>query len=486
MQDDHRTAVGTPRRIEPRHLLAMGLIVGISALTLAAAMTAGPSEATVNRKDDVSAAALMTPPPLDGAASFGGPRAFLYGGSEYLPEPARRRAAPDETITPAAAPAGPQEREVALTVMPGDTLGQILDRSAVSRQEAHEAISALKKVFDPRRLTPGQDVSLVVVADPDGTVTLSRLQVEAEPGRRSIVSRGDDGSFSADEEHDPITTETHAFSGVINSSLFAAGEASGMSAGALQQLIRLFSYDVDFQRDIQKGDSFEVMVDRRTLPDGTTVGDGEIDYAALTLSGVTLRLYRFEDRQGFVDYYNEKGMSVRKALLRTPVDGARISSGFGLRNHPVLGFSKMHKGVDFATPVGTPVYAAGDGVVEKAGPWSSYGNYLRIRHTGTYSTAYGHLSGYARGIHAGSRVRQGQVVAYSGNTGRTTGPHLHYEVLVDSRQVNPLKIKMPSGRTLKGEDLRLFGKLRTGMDRDFAQLSGHSKVAAAAAESATR
>lgn len=486
MQDDHRNAAKTPRRIEPRHLLAMGLIVGISALTLAAAMTAGPSEATVNRRDDVSAAALMTPPPVDDSAAYGGPRAFLYGGSEYLPEPARRHSAPNETITPAAAPAGPQERELTLTVMPGDTLGQILDRNAVSRQEAHDAISALKKVFDPRRLTPGQDVSLVLTADPDGTVTLSRLQVEAEPGRRSIATRSDDGSFSSDEEHDPISVETHAFSGTINSSLFAAGEAAGMSAGTLQELIRLFSYDVDFQRDIQKGDSFEVMVDRRTLPDGTSVGDGEIDYAALTLSGVTLRLYRFEDRQGFVDYYNEKGMSVRKALLRTPVDGARISSGFGMRNHPVLGFTKMHKGVDFAAPIGTPVYAAGDGVVEKAGPWSSYGNYLRIRHTGTYSTAYGHLSGYARGIHAGSRVRQGQVVAYSGNTGRTTGPHLHYEVLVDNRQVNPLKIKMPSGRALKGEELRLFGKLRDGMNRNFAQLSGRSKVAAAAAESTAR
>lgn len=476
MQDDHQPAGGFPQRIAPKSLLAMGLVVGISVLALVAAVGSGPSDAGVAPSGGAAATLADTPFDPGNAAAFG-PRAFLYGGNEFLPVPGRRPLVTETGPTPTL----PRDRELTATVMPGDTLGQILDRNEVSRADAQDAISALRSVFDPRRLTPGQSVTLSLVADEDGPATLARLMIEAEPGRRSIVARQENGKFSADEEHDPISVETMTYSGTIQSSLFAAGERAGMSPGALQQLIRLFSYDVDFQRDIQKGDSFEVMVDRRRLPDGTTVGDGEIDYAALTLSGTTLRLYRFEDRSGFVDYYNEKGQSVRKALLRTPVDGARISSGFGMRNHPVLGFSKMHKGVDFATPIGTPVFAAGDGVVEQAGEWSSYGNYLRIRHTGTHATAYGHLSGYAKGIRAGMRVRQGQIVAYSGNTGRSTGPHLHYEVLVSGAQVNPLSIKMPSGRALAGEELRQFGKLRDGMARNYAALSGNRKVAEAPA-----
>ncbi len=470
MQDQSQPA---PKRIAPRHMLAMGFVVGASALALASALSTGPSDAKVAPRD--AAVAALSDAPFDpGESAAYGPRAFLYGGNEFLPAPGR---APSSAAAIETGPAEPRERELTATVMPGDTLGQILDRNEIPRQDAQDAIAALKRVFDPRRLTPGQAVALTVTADETGVISLSRLMIEAEPGRRSIAARQDGGKFAADEEHDPITVEPMVFAGTIQSSLFAAGEKTGMPPAALQQLIRLFSYDVDFQRDIRQGDSFEVMVDHHSLPDGTLVGVGEIDYAALTLSGVTLRLYRFEDRTGLVDYYNEKGQSVRKALLRTPVDGARISSGFGMRNHPVLGFSKMHKGVDFATPIGTPVYAAGDGTVEKAGPWSSYGNYLRIRHTGTHATAYGHLSGYARGIHAGSRVRQGQIVAYSGNTGRTTGPHLHYEVLVSGQQMNPLKIKMPSGRKLAGEELRQFGKLRDGMIRSYASLSGNHRVA---------
>lgn len=471
MQDDLQTATDAPSRIEPRKLLAMAGIVGVSALALAAVLGSGTSDAGIGRNDTAS----LTPPAIEEPSAIT-PRGYLYGGNEYLPDPGRQRPAATEPVT--TAPQGPKVREISVEVMPGDTLGQILDRNDVSRQDAQDAISTLKSVFDPRRLTPGQSVTLVLSAD-DDTITLDRLQIEAEPGRRSLAQRQADGKFAAEEQHDPITIETMAYSGTIESSLFAAGERAGVTPAVLAQLIQLYSYDVDFQRDIQKGDSFEVMVDRKILPDGTTVGTGDIDFAALTLSGKTLKLYRFEDAAGFADYYDEKGQSVRKALLRTPVDGARISSGFGKRQHPVLGYTKMHKGVDFAAPIGTPVYAAGDGVVEKAEPWGAYGNYLRIRHNTTYSTAFGHLNGYAKGVRAGVRVRQGQIVAYSGNTGRSTGPHLHYEVMVSGEQVNPLNIKMPSGRALAGAELRKFQDQRQTLDRTFATLEGGNTVAAA-------
>ncbi len=482
MQDAQQTATETPSRLEPRKLLAMGLAVGVSALALAAVLGSGTSDAGVGRNDAESLAAL-TPPAFDEPATIT-PRGYLYGGNEYLPDPGRKRPAKPEAESTAIEPNGPRTHDLSVQVLPGDTLGQILDRNDVTRQDAQDAIATLKSVFDPRRLTPGQTVVLNLTED-DGGITLNRLQIEAEPGRRSIASRQDASKFSASEEHDPISTETMAYAGRIDSSLFAAGERAGVSPTVLAQLIQLYSYDVDFQRDIQKGDSFEVLVDRKTLPDGTRVGDGDIDYAALTLSGKTYRLYRYEDASGFADYYNEKGESVRKALLKTPIDGARITSGFGMRNHPVLGYSKMHKGIDFAAPIGTPVYAAGDGVIEKAGPWSSYGNYMRIRHTSTYSTAFGHLSGYAKGIHPGVRVRQGQVVAYSGNTGRTTGPHLHYEVLISGDQVNPLNIKMPSGRALAGNDLRKFETQRKDMDRTYASLEGKTTSASAETKPAT-
>lgn len=474
MQEDLQSAGEIPSRIEPRKLLALGLVVGVSALGLAAVLGSGTSDAGIGRTDQPT---LLTPPALEEPDAIT-PRGYLYGGNEYLPDPGRPHRDPDARDT-VRLPEGPSSREFSVQVMPGDTLGQILDRNDISRQDAQDAIVALKPVFDPRRLTPGQSVTLDVV-EADGNLTLARLQIEAEPGRRSFVERQDSGKFSAGEDHDPITTETMAYSGTIDSSLFAAGERAGLSPTVMAQMIQLFSYDVDFQRDIQKGDHFEVLVDRRVLPDGTKVGDGEIDFAALTLSGQRYVLYRFEDASGFADYYNDKGQSVRKALLKTPVDGARITSGFGMRNHPVLGYSKMHKGIDFAAPIGTPVYAAGDGVVEKAGPWSSYGNYMRIRHTSTYSTAFGHLSGYAKGIAPGVRVRQGQVVAYSGNTGRTTGPHLHYEVLMGNEQVNPLKIKMPSGRALAGGELRQFQNLRAQLDRSFASRGGRPAETAAA------
>ena len=183
-------------------------------------------------------------------------------------------------------------------------------------------------------------------------------------------------------------------------------------------------------------------------------------YATLILGGKRIELHRFTPESGRTDYFGPDGQSVRKTLMRTPIDGARISSGFGRRKHPVLGYTKMHRGTDFAASRGTPVYAAGDGVIERSSRNGAYGNYIRIRHNGTYKTAYAHLNGYAKGIRSGARVKQGQVIGYVGTTGRSTGPHLHYEVHVNGKQVNPRKIKMPSGEKLKGKDLEAFAAAR--------------------------
>ena len=225
-------------------------------------------------------------------------------------------------------------------------------------------------------------------------------------------------------------------------------------------MIRIYSFDVDFQRELQPGDSFEVLYEALFENDGSLAKTDGVLYASLTLSGQRLDMYNFTPHSGHSDFFDSKGQSVRKTLMRTPIDGARLSSRFGMRKHPVLGYSRLHKGTDFAAPRGTPVYAAGDGVVESAGRNGAYGKYVRIRHNSTYKTAYAHMRRIAKGMRRGKRVRQGQVIGYVGSSGRSTGPHLHYEVLRGGRQVNPLKIKLPSGEKLKSADLESFERER--------------------------
>jgi murein DD-endopeptidase MepM/ murein hydrolase activator NlpD len=291
------------------------------------------------------------------------------------------------------------------------------------------------------------------------------------------VARTDDGRYSART----IVAETHRellrYDGTITSSLFAAATEAGLPDAVMSDMVKLFSYDVDFQRDIQPGDSFSVMFERTVTKDGRLVRTEGIRVASMTLSGTTLKLYAFRHADGFVDFYNEKGEGVRKALLRTPINGARLSSGFGMRRHPILGYSKMHQGIDFAAPTGTPVLAAGDGVIEKREVFGGYGNYIRIRHGSGYATAYAHLSRFAKDIQVGKRVRQNQVIGYVGSTGRSTGPHLHYEVLREARQVNPMAVKFPSSQKLEGATLARFKETRERTDRQYAELATASRVA---------
>ena len=218
-----------------------------------------------------------------------------------------------------------------------------------------------------------------------------------------------------------------------------------------------------------------MLYERVTDKGGRTIGTGDLVYTAMTLSGETLRLYRHQPEDASVaDFLNERGQSVRKALLKTPIDGARLTSGFGARLHPILGYTTMHRGVDFGAPSGTPIMAAGDGVIEKIGPAGGYGNYVLLRHTATYETAYGHMSRFAAGLHVGSHVRQGQVIGYVGSTGLSTGAHLHYEIMINGRFVDPMKIKLPRGRVLDGLTLTQFEKDREQLDAMMARGPGRT------------
>jgi len=368
-----------------------------------------------------------------------------------------------------------------LRVARGDTLGGMLTRVGVSGQEAHAAFAALKTQFDARRLRVGQEIEVTLAPPLDATDKgqLLGLTVTAGPLEEVSVERGPEGNYVASKHRLATDTIPTRASGIIENSLFVAGERAGVPVPVLVELIRAYSWDVDFQRDIRPGDSFEIMYDRLVDNRGETVYHGEIRYAALTLSGQKLAFYHFtrdNDEEGFFDL---NGKSARKALLRTPVDGARLSSGFGRRKHPILGYTRMHKGVDFAAPKGTPIYAAGNGTVQSAGRNGGYGKYVRIRHNGSYSTAYAHMNGFAKSIRRGARVKQGQVIGYVGSTGRSTGPHLHYEVIRDGRQINPMKVKMPAGPKLKGKELNRFLAHVGATDTLFASLGESVDVAKA-------
>jgi murein DD-endopeptidase MepM/ murein hydrolase activator NlpD len=255
------------------------------------------------------------------------------------------------------------------------------------------------------------------------------------------VTRGADGKFNAFKLDKTLTRELARGVGTVKTSLFEAGQQAGLPIGVLSELIRAFSFDVDFQREVQPGDSFDVVFERFRDEDGKPVKDGAVVFAALTLSGKTQRLWRHVGRDGFADFYNDKGESVRKALLKTPIDGAKLTSRFGARAHPILGYTAKHKGADFGAATGTPIQAAGDGVVETAGEQGGYGNYVRLRHNAEFATAYGHMSRIA--VKPGTRVRQGQVIGYVGMTGLATGPHVHYEYRVNGVHKNPATVTMP-------------------------------------------
>ncbi len=367
----------------------------------------------------------------------------------------------------------------------GDTMMKIFIKAGVSRGNAYKAITSLGKIYNPKRIFPGQDIEFVfepaAVLRKKGNVEekgeLKQVTVRPDIYREYTVYQLDDDKFTAKFYKKAVKTKLALVGGEINSSLYVSAVKSGLPVPVLMELIRIYSWDVDFQRSIRTGDQFEILYERLVTESGETARYGKILYANLKLGKDDNPLYHFKNRAGFNDYFDDKGRSARKALMRTPINGARLSSGFGRRRHPVLGFNKMHRGVDFAAARGTPIFAAGAGTVVYRARNGSYGNYIRIRHNSEYSTAYAHMSKFRGSVRKGSRVRQGQIIGYVGTTGRSTGPHLHYEILRRGRQTNPMRVKMPSGKQLKGKELAKFANARAATDFKLASIPRTEKVA---------
>lgn len=356
-------------------------------------------------------------------------------------------------------------------IRPGDTLMKVLLRAGAPRSDAHSAISAMRGLFDPRDLKPGQAITVTHVPGETDGASRRLLGLHFVTGiERDIRVLRDGDTFQVREVFKTLSREVMRAHGPIQSSLYKGAVKAGVPAPVLIELMRIYSWDVDFQREVQPGDAFDVVFETFLTESGDVARYGNILYAGLTLSGHEKKLFRFEYQKNRFDYFNEKGKGAKKALMKTPIDGARLSSGFGKRRHPILGYNRMHKGVDFAAPPGTPIYAAGDGVVDFRGRKGGYGKYIRIRHNGRFSTAYAHMRAYKRGVTRGSRVRQGQVIGFVGSTGRSTGPHLHYEVLDNGRQINPLRMKLPSGKNLKGKALARFQEERQALQQRLAAM----------------
>lgn len=357
----------------------------------------------------------------------------------------------------------------------GETLASVLTEAGVSGDDAYGAVKALSRYVDPRSIRAGQVVNIQFA--PGGTEPeFARLSMEMGP-LKQITVRKEAEQFVGNVVEKELKPRTYAGFAKIKNSLYGSAEQAGIPAPALAEVMRLYSRIIDFQRDIQPGDSIKVLYEGKETEDGEFVKFGTLVYAEMTVGGRAIPLYRFKGPDGREDFYDEQGRTTRKTLLKTPIDGARMSSGFGMRRHPILGYSKMHKGVDFAAPTGTPIYAAGDGTIDFVGRKNGYGNYIAIRHNSGLKTAYAHLSRFNARTKRGARVRQGDVIGYVGSTGRSTGPHLHYEVIMNGAQVNPKRVDLPTGENLKGRDLAKFKRVIGGIEQQYASLSQNMKLA---------
>jgi murein DD-endopeptidase MepM/ murein hydrolase activator NlpD len=348
----------------------------------------------------------------------------------------------------------------------GDTLASIFAEASINNNDSAAMVDAFSKKINPRKLSIGTSIVINFIKNSSGDLVLEGAVITISNNKEIKITRNVSGKFSALEVQVPLVKKVEYRKGIIKNSFNAAAIELSVPTNAIFGMVRAFSYDVDFQRDIKNGDKLEVLMDKFYTSNGKISHNGDVLYSSLTLKGKKISIYLYKDLMGDVAYYNDKGESIKKEFLRTPINAARISSKFGMRSHPVLGYTRMHKGVDFAAPVGTPILAAGGGVVEVARRNGQYGKYVRIKHNASYSTAYAHISRFANGIKSGSKVKQGQVIAYVGMTGVTNGPHLHYEVIEKGRHINPLKFKSASSSgKLSGKDLELFKKTKKLIDK---------------------
>ena len=344
----------------------------------------------------------------------------------------------------------PRYVEINYEVQKGDNYEKIIENLNLPLSEKEKFLNTVKKKKEIKSLKQNQQIYFKL--DRKNNVQIIKFKIEISKKKDIVFLRNDIlNKFSSKIIEKNLTRVLKFKEGIIENSLYTTAIKLGIKPNIIIEFARLYGFQVDFQRDIWKGDTFQIIYEQFENEDKSLIESGDIIFSNLNTQGNDLNLYKFELGKNEIDYFDENGKSMKKTLMKTPINGARLSSPFGKRKHPILGFTKMHTGTDFAAPTGTPIMASGDGVVTRAQWCGGGGNCVKIKHNSVYQTVYAHMSKFGRGIKKGTRVKQGQIIGYVGSTGLSTGPHLHYEVIENGRKINSQKLKLPSGKTLKGK-----------------------------------
>ena len=338
---------------------------------------------------------------------------------------------------------------------PGDNFELIINQLNINKKEKKKILESIKKQKALKVLKINQKFTFKL--DNLSSDKVVEFKIETDKKNEILFTKSSDKKIfetkfvKKNYKKEIVYKET-----IISSSLYDSAVRVNISPSIIVEFARLYGFQIDFQRDIWKDDSFQIIYEEYITEDNKVIDTGQIIFANLNLQNKDFQLYKYEYEKDKIDYFDENGKSVRKTLMKTPINGARLSSSYGKRKHPILGYTKMHLGTDFAAPTGTPIMASGDGKIMKAGWCGGGGNCVKIRHNSTFQTVYAHMSKFGRGIKKGVRVKQGQIIGYVGSTGLSTGPHLHYEVIENGRKINSQKLKLPSGKILKGQDRKRF------------------------------
>ena len=357
--------------------------------------------------------------------------------------------------------------EVEYVIKNNDTVEKILKKYEI-RNEDIKKISLKLKEKKLANIYSGRKLSIVLKKLEDGSKTIVNFLYPIN-NTTSVEVRKSQDNFIVKENILQLYKKEVVVKKVITNNLYSSAVSSGVEPNIIVEFARIFGFEVDFQRDIRKGDWFEIFYEKFEDENNKVRDTGKIIFASMYVNGEEINLYNFKYKNE-EDYYDIKGKSITKSLMKTPINGARLSSSFGMRKHPILGYNKMHRGTDFAAPSGTPIMASGSGTITRARWCGGGGNCVKIKHNSTYETIYAHMKSFAKGIKEGRKVKQGQIIGYVGSTGLSTGPHLHYEVLINGKKVNSQKLKLPSGKTLKGDERKEFELDRIKIDLKLAEL----------------
>ena len=352
----------------------------------------------------------------------------------------------------------------------GDTIQKILKKLKIQNNEIQNIITQYKKYGNTNQLLVGNIVDIIIEKKlSTDKNTIVKFSVPITKSTTIAITKDEDNKIISKKIITKLYKRKVLSENIIKKSLYSSATEANVNPDTIIEFARIFGFEIDFQRDIRKNDYFKIVYDKYFDENGLFIKSGSILYAHMSVNGREITLYKFGNDKGY-GYFDINGKSVEKALMKTPINGARLSSSYGMRKHPILGFNKMHLGTDFAAPSGTPIMASGSGTIVRAKWCGGGGNCIKIKHNSTYETIYAHMKSFATGMKVGKKVRQGQIIGYVGSTGMSTGPHLHYEVIVNGKKVNSQKLKLPSGKVLKDDERKQFEIHRIKVDVLIAEL----------------